>query len=168
MFWCVFLKGLCIWKKNRIYFILNLIFIFYTKLPETGVFFVFIRSQSLGEPMLKMYIWMLNVGGGMYPVSLCLFLCVKKKRCKWRSWRNPPRGLLQGKNFFVSAKSHEAVHGHARPKLPRRTMLNPSKLSEGSIIPAVWSKLKANFIFCLVQNQKYYLSTLSYWYYQLS
>lgn len=88
MFLVCFLEGLMhMRKKNRIYFNLYLIFIFYNKLPETGVFFVFIRSQILGEPMFKDV--HLNVGGKkMYPVSLCLFLCVKKKRCKRRSWRD--------------------------------------------------------------------------------
>lgn len=79
-----------------------------------------------------------------------------------------PWGLLWGKNFYISAKSHEDVHGHARPNLSRRTMLNPPSSSKGSIIPAVWCELKANFqhfSFCFVilgRNQKYYLSTLCF------
>lgn len=135
MFWCVFLKGLCTWeKKYRVYFNLYLIFMYYNKLPETGVFFflVFIRSLILGEPMLKMYIWMSE---GKYVPCLTLpFLCVKKKDVREGDGETEtclPRGLLWGKNLYISAKSHEDVHGHARPNLSTRTMLNPSKLKWG-------------------------------------
>lgn len=77
---------------------------------------------------------------------------------------------FEERNFYICAKSHEDVHGHARPNLSRRTMLNPPSSSKGSVIPAVWRKLKANFqhllfsflSFILVWNQKYYLSTLCF------
>lgn len=87
MFWCVFLKGLCIWEKKSIYFNRYLIFIFYNKLPETGGFFVFIRSQILGEPMLKMYIWM-SGKKNVSCLTLPFFMYKEKKRCKRWSWRD--------------------------------------------------------------------------------
>lgn len=87
MFWCVFLKGLCIWeKKNPIYFNRYLIFIFYINFQRQEVFFVFIRSQILGEPMLKMYIWM-SGKKNVSCLTLPFFMC-KEKRCKRRSWRD--------------------------------------------------------------------------------
>lgn len=133
MFWCVFLKGLCIWEKKSIYFNRYLIFIFYNKLPETGGFFVFIRSQILGEPMLKMYIWM-SGKKNVSCLTLPFFMCKEKKDVRDGAGETEtylPRVLLWGKNFYICAKSHEDVHGHARPNLSRRTMLNPSELKWG-------------------------------------
>lgn len=94
MFWCVFLKGLCIWeKKNLIYFNLYLIFIFYNELPETGVFsfcFILHPIPNFGRANVK-YVH-LNVGGEKRILSHSAFfmwrVCKEKKRCKRRSWRD--------------------------------------------------------------------------------
>lgn len=129
-----FLEGLMhMRKKKSIYFNRYLIFIFYNKLPETGGFFVFIRSQILGEPMLKMYIWM-SGKKNVSCLTLPFFMCKEKKDVRDGAGETEtylPQVLLWGKNFYICAKSHEDVHGHARPNLSRCTMLNPSELKRG-------------------------------------
>lgn len=37
-----------------------------------------------------------------------------------------PQGLRGGENFYIRAKSHEDVHGHAQPSY-LSTLLNPSE-----------------------------------------
>lgn len=67
----------------------------------------------------------------MYPVSLCLFMC-KEKRCKSGAGESGGRVYhevyFDERIFYISAKSHEDVHGHVRPNLSTRT---PSKLRRG-------------------------------------
>lgn len=75
----------------------------------------------------------LNVGWRCILSHSAFFYVQRKKKKRAREEKRAeenqdvPRGLLLGKNFYISAKSHEDVHGYARPKLPRRTMLNPPR-----------------------------------------
>lgn len=63
----------------------------------------------------------------MYPVSLCLFLCVKKKTDvrEGAGETKTHHEVYFEERTFTSVPNRMDVHGHAHPKLPRRTMLNP-------------------------------------------
>lgn len=114
MFWClVFLEGLMNMRKSYLFQSLFTPVIF----QRQEVFlFIFTESQSLGAPMLKMYIWM---SGGSILSHSAFFMCKKKKEEEKAGETEMclPQGLLGRKNFYIRAKSHEDVHGHAHPNL---------------------------------------------------